>query len=116
MSGRRILVTGGSQGIGRAVARTVASAGAQVVAAARGEEAVRATVAELPGDGHRGVVLDVARETSWESAINEIGRPLHGLVAAAAVLPPVGPPDAHAPEEFLDTVRINLYGTFLGIT
>jgi 3-oxoacyl-[acyl-carrier protein] reductase len=116
LRGRRILVTGGSQGIGREVARAVAGAGAQVVVAARGEEAVRSTVAELPGDGHLGVALDVALEASWESAVNDIGRPLHGVVAAAAVLPPVGAPEAHPPEEFLDTVRVNLYGTFLGIT
>ena len=113
LSGRRILVTGGSKGIGREVARAAAEAGAQVVVAARGEEAVQAAVADLPGDGHRGVVLDVAIKASWESAINDIGRPLHAVVAAAGVLQPVGGPGDYPPEEFLETVKVNLYGTWL---
>jgi NAD(P)-dependent dehydrogenase (short-subunit alcohol dehydrogenase family) len=96
---RRILVTGGSQGIGREVA--AAEAGAEVVVAARGEAAVHATVAELPGEGHRGVALDVAIEASWESAVNDIGRPLHAVVTAAGVLDPVGLPGSFPPEQFL---------------
>jgi NAD(P)-dependent dehydrogenase (short-subunit alcohol dehydrogenase family) len=115
LQGRRILVTGGSKGIGREVALAAADAGAEVVVAARGEEAVQATLADLPGDGHRGVVLDVAIEASWDAAINDIGRPLHGVVAAAGVLSPVGGPDHYPPEEFLDTVKINLYGTWLAV-
>jgi NAD(P)-dependent dehydrogenase (short-subunit alcohol dehydrogenase family) len=115
LQGRRILVTGGSKGIGREVALAAADAGGEVVVAARGEEAVQATLADLPGDGHRGVVLDVAIEASWDAAINDIGRPLHGVVAAAGVLSPVGGPDHYPPEEFLDTVKINLYGTWLAV-
>ena len=113
---RRILVTGGSQGIGREVARAAAEAGAEVVVAARGEAAVHATVAELPGEGHRGVALDVAIEASWESAVNDIGRPLHAVVSAAGVLDPVGLPGSFPPEQFLDTVKVNLYGTYLAVT
>ena len=116
LEGRRVLVTGGSRGIGREVARAIAEVGGQVVVAARGEDAVRATVAELPGEGHRGVALDVAIEASWEAAINDMGPGLHGVVAAAGVLEPVGPPGSYAPEEFLHTVRINLYGTWLAVS
>jgi NAD(P)-dependent dehydrogenase (short-subunit alcohol dehydrogenase family) len=115
LEGRRILVTGGSQGIGREVARAAAEAGAAVVVAARGEAAVHETVAELPGEGHQGVPLDVSIEASWEAAMGDIGRPLHGVVAAAGVLEPIGPPGSFPPEEFLDTLRINLYGTYLAV-
>jgi NAD(P)-dependent dehydrogenase (short-subunit alcohol dehydrogenase family) len=113
LQGRRILVTGGSQGIGREVALACAEAGAEVVVAARGEALVHETVAALPGEGHKPVVLDVAIEASWESAINDIGRPLHGIVTAAAVLDPIGPPGSFPPEQFLSTVQVNLYGTYL---
>ena len=115
LQGRRILVTGGSKGIGREIALAAAEAGAEVVVAARGDEAVQATVADLPGEGHRGVVLDVAIEASWDAAINDIGRPLNGVVTAAGVLSPVGSPDHYAPAEFLETVKVNLYGTWLAV-
>jgi NAD(P)-dependent dehydrogenase (short-subunit alcohol dehydrogenase family) len=45
-----VVVTGGSAGLGRAIARLAASRGASVVVAARGDDALNATVAELGGD------------------------------------------------------------------
>ena len=115
LAGRRILVTGGSKGIGREIARAAAEAGAEVVVAARGEEAVHETVAALSGEGHSGVVLDVAIEASWASAVNDIGRPLHGVVAAAGILSPVGSLGHYPAEEFLETLKVNLYGTWLAV-
>jgi len=52
-------VTGGSRGIGQAITRALADAGARVAVLARnGEGAVRAA-AELPGEGHGGFGCDV---------------------------------------------------------
>jgi NAD(P)-dependent dehydrogenase (short-subunit alcohol dehydrogenase family) len=45
------LVTGGSRGIGRAVARRIARGGAAVIVAARGVEACRAVCSEIEGEG-----------------------------------------------------------------
>jgi NAD(P)-dependent dehydrogenase (short-subunit alcohol dehydrogenase family) len=61
-------------------------------------------------------VLNVATEASWDAAIHVIGRPLHGVVAGAGVLSSVESPDHYAPEEFLGTVTVNLYGTWLAVT
>lgn len=62
LDGRTALVTGGSSGIGRAVARALASAGAHVVIAARTPETLDATVAEVRADGGsaESVVADLA--------------------------------------------------------
>jgi 3-oxoacyl-[acyl-carrier protein] reductase len=62
LAGKRVLVTGGTKGIGRAVVLAFARAGATVVTCHRGrDEAGEAVAAELKefGDDHRVVVADV---------------------------------------------------------
>ncbi|ERK69332.1 SDR family NAD(P)-dependent oxidoreductase [Leifsonia aquatica] len=51
LDGRTALVTGGSSGIGRAIAAALAGAGAHVLVAARTESALESTVAEIRSDG-----------------------------------------------------------------
>jgi NAD(P)-dependent dehydrogenase (short-subunit alcohol dehydrogenase family) len=110
----RILVTGGSMGIGRACAERLAADGARVVIAARGREAIDETLAALPGEGHEGLVLDVSEPASWERAAPALAE-LDGLVHAAAVIGPVGPVEAIDPVEFEAVLRINVLGTMLAV-
>ncbi|MGH3445110.1 MAG: SDR family NAD(P)-dependent oxidoreductase, partial [Nocardioidaceae bacterium] len=59
--GRRVLVTGGSGGIGRAVARAFADLGDRVaVHYGRSADAARQVVGSLPGEGHLIVQADLA--------------------------------------------------------
>ena len=59
IAGRSVIVTGGSRGIGRGIARCFAGAGALVLIVARDEEAARATVAEIrSAGGHASYLLD----------------------------------------------------------
>ena len=53
LKGRNAIVAGGSRGIGRAIALAFAEAGANLSICARGEDALRATEAELKAFGHK---------------------------------------------------------------
>jgi NAD(P)-dependent dehydrogenase (short-subunit alcohol dehydrogenase family) len=76
LTGRVAVVTGGSSGIGRAIARALADAGASVVLVARGEQALRATVAELAAAGGRAahVAADLGDRSEVERAAEDAAR------------------------------------------
>lgn len=72
LTGRVALVTGASRGIGRAVALTLAGAGASVVAGARGDHAA-AVAEEIRGAGGQAlaVALDVTDASTIEAAVTQ---------------------------------------------
>jgi 3-oxoacyl-[acyl-carrier protein] reductase len=113
----RILVTGGSLGIGLEVSRELARRGGRVIVAARGTEAIEAALGSLAGDGHEGISLDVSDPCAWEDAAAGIdaGGELHGLVTAAGILGPIGALPDLPPAELIATVSINLVGTMLAL-
>lgn len=59
LSGKRALVCGSSQGIGRAVAEQLAKQGARVTCLARNAEKLQQVVSQLPGEGHDFMALDL---------------------------------------------------------
>ncbi len=67
------LVTGGSRGIGRAIAIELAAAGAEVVLSSRTASAAERVAQEIVDRGGRarGIALDVADDASVESAVSE---------------------------------------------
>lgn len=114
ISNKVCLVTGGTSGIGRAIALGFAQAGAKVVAGSSSADKVAAIGKELGGD-HTGVQLDVSDERSVQNAIEQTiqryGR-LDAVVNAAGVIkrqPSLEMPVA----EFERIVRVNLTGSFI---
>lgn len=82
------LVTGGSRGIGRAIARRLAADGARVVVTSRSEERAAAVADQLPGGGHLGAACDVSDRQSVDALVaridDEVG-PLEIVVNNAGV-------------------------------
>ena len=67
-SGRTVLVTGASAGVGQASARAFAAAGAHVVCAARGHERLAAVAAEVGGTA---IVADVSHPEDCRRLVEE---------------------------------------------
>jgi 3-oxoacyl-[acyl-carrier protein] reductase len=65
------LVTGASRGIGQAIARTLAEAGARVIGTATSEAGAAAISASL-GDRGRGAVLDVSSSASIDALLADL--------------------------------------------
>lgn len=93
LGGRRILVTGGSSGIGRALARAYAEYGAAIYAVGRDEAALQETASARP-DRITPIAADLTREAGRRAvatAVEHAGAVLDVAVHAAGALGPVGP-------------------------
>src|SRR5256714_8012901 len=114
ITGKVCLVTGGTSGIGRAIAMGFAKAGATVVAGSSNPEKVSAMKNELGGK-HDAVRLDVSDEKSVREAVDGTARKygrLDAIVNAAGVIKKQ--PSLEMPaSEFERIVRINLVGNFI---
>ncbi len=113
LRGRRILVTGATGGIGRAVSRALAGRGARLLLNARREEPLRALAAELGGEALPGDVGDAGTVERIRRRATADG-PLDALVNAAGAfdLAPVAETDTAM---FDRMVEGNLRGPFLCI-
>jgi len=73
LTGKTAVVTGSTQGIGLAIARRLAEAGAEVVINGRNEERVARAVESLNGLGARGVAADVTTAEGAQSLMDAAG-------------------------------------------
>jgi 3-oxoacyl-[acyl-carrier protein] reductase len=72
LNGQVALVTGGSRGIGLAIVREMAAAGARVAVVARDAARAEQSAAGLPRDGHRGFGADVADPGAVNALVKQV--------------------------------------------
>ncbi|SDQ94116.1 SDR family NAD(P)-dependent oxidoreductase [Microbacterium sp. cf332] len=113
LGGRRALVTGGSSGIGLAIAGALATAGAEVVVAARGRDRIDETVAGIRSAGGRaaGLVADLSTRAGCHELADAAG-PIDVLVNSAGIN--IRPPLSDLDEDVWDaTMSVNLDAPFI---
>ena len=109
LTGRTALVTGSTRGIGHALARALAEAGARVAINGRTAEAVEAVVSTL--DGAVAAPFDVTDEAAVALAVESLGE-VDVLVNNAGITIRRALVDLE-PDEWRQVLDVNLTGAFL---
>jgi 3-oxoacyl-[acyl-carrier protein] reductase len=122
LAGRSAIITGASQGLGRAIAEHYLRAGASVLLVARGEELLHRVAGDVSRlvshAGQRVLALpgDVARPEDCHEVAALALRELPGLCALvnnAGVYGPMGSLEDVDWDAWVEAVRVNLFGTAL---
>lgn len=117
LQGRVALVTGGSSGIGRAIATALARAGAGVVVAARRETKLAESVAELVGAGCQAGW--VSGDLSTREGVRSVGEQAVGVFGEPDIVVSSAAVNLRPPMDSLDeatwdmTMTVNLDAPFL---
>lgn len=118
LTGRVAIITGGSKGLGSAMAEGLASAGADLLLTSRNQDEVEATAAQIQADyGNKviGMAADVTDPEQvaamTERAISEFGK--IDILINNAGINIRGPIDEITLEEFQDVQNVNVTGPWL---
>jgi NAD(P)-dependent dehydrogenase (short-subunit alcohol dehydrogenase family) len=122
LTGKVVLITGASRGIGAAAARLFAREGAAVVLAARGTDALQRIVTEIRADGGvaDAVALDLADRASIRAAVARVEE-LHGRLDGAfnngaALQSRPGPLDTTTDEDIDEQFQVNFRAHWTAMT
>ncbi len=117
ITGKTVLITGASRGIGEAAARVFAEAGANVVLTARSAAAIEAIATDI-GDKAMAIPADVASydavHAAVERTVDRFGT-LDVLINNAGAVEPVAHMATADPEAWGAVIDVNLKGVFWGM-
>ena len=120
LSGRNIIITGGSQGFGRHIVEAFIAEGANVVFCARTAADVDQTRAALapslkPGQQLAALACDVSNPASVTALFARAAQlgPLHAVVNNAGIYGPIGPTEEVALADWTQAWQVNVTGTLL---
>jgi len=114
LSGQTAIVTGAATGIGEAIARRLAAAGAIIAVADLDVDAARA-VADSLGEGSFAVRIDIAKPDSVQEAVGEaLARrgQIDILVNNAGIAGKAAPLEEQTDEDWQQILDVNLTGVF----
>jgi len=114
LNGKRILVTGASSGIGKAVSQLAASLGASVILFGRNIERLEETFYSLQNQGHEYHSLDVTDYPQMEEIIRTSVKnfgPISGFVHCAGIEKTL-PFKASTPKLFKEVFETNVFSGF----
>jgi short-subunit dehydrogenase len=113
LEGKRVLLSGATGGLGRAIAEELAGQGASLVLSSRRKDELEDLARSLPGgvQRHKAIAADLAKPGAAERLVRGAGD-LDGLVANAA-LPGVGAVERIEKQELITTLRVNLEAPIL---
>ena len=108
LEGKRVLLSGATGGLGRAIAEELAAEGAKLVLSSRKKPELQELARSLPGGArrHKVIVADLAKPGAAEKLVADAGN-LDVLVANAA-LPGTGKLDELTSKEVERALRVNL--------
>ncbi len=117
VTGKTVLITGASRGIGAATAREFGRLGANVVLAARSGKDIERIAGEI-GKNALAVVCDVSNRTSVEAAVAKTVKAFGGLdilINNAGAIDPIGRIADIDPDAWARVIDVNINGVFYGI-
>ncbi len=99
LTGKTVLVTGASDGIGAKCAISISEMGGKVLITGRNEERLNDTFSKLKGEGHSIFIADLTDDEEVKK-LAEVAPQLDGLVHCAGIISPL-------PVKYINRVKVN---------